>query len=72
MLAVGGTVWAPMGSYGFRPGTIIGLGKNRGEHTVVHLSFQTGGSGQRYAGELWWRKPELKGKDKPRMEALSA
>jgi hypothetical protein len=33
--------------------------------------FQTGGKGRRVAGELFWRKPELKGQDKPRAEVLS-
>jgi hypothetical protein len=65
MLITGSTVWAPFGESGWRPGIITGLGKNRGDRTIVHLSFETGGSGQRYARELWWRKPELKGKDKP-------
>ena len=46
-------------------GIVTGLGKNRG--TVVHLSFETGGKGRRVAGELYWRKPELKGRDKPKV-----
>jgi hypothetical protein len=44
---------------------VLGLGKNRGDRTVVHLAFETGGQGRRVAGELYWRKAELKGKDKP-------
>jgi hypothetical protein len=71
MLSSGSTVWAPFGDHGWRPGTVIGLGKNWGDRTVVHLAFETGGKGRRVAGELYWRKPELKGKDKPRAEALS-
>ena len=71
MLSLGATVWAPFGDHGWRPGIVIGLGKNRGDSTVVHLAFETGGKGRRVAGELYWRKPELKGKDKPRAEALS-
>jgi hypothetical protein len=43
----------------------IGLGKNRGDHTVVHLAFDTGERSRRLAGELFWRKPELRDKDKP-------
>jgi hypothetical protein len=38
----------------------------------VHLHFETGGKGQRNAGELLWRKPELKGKDKPKVEVVNA
>jgi len=38
----------------------------------VHLSFETGGKGRRVAGELYWRKPELKGKDKPKLQAVTA
>jgi hypothetical protein len=66
MLTIGSTVWAPFGAHGWRPGTIIDLGKNRGDKTIVYLSFETGGKGRRIAGELYWRKPELKGRDKPR------
>ena len=72
MLTLGSSVWAPFGEHGWRPGIITGLGKNRGDSTVVHLHFETGGSGQRYAGALYWRKPELKGKDKPKAQAVSA
>ena len=71
MLSLGSTVWAPFRDHGWQPGTVIGLGKNRGDRTVVHLTFQTGGKGRRVAGELFWRKPELKGQDKPRAEVLS-
>jgi hypothetical protein len=66
MLTLGSTVWAPFGEYDWRPGTITGLGKNRGNRTVVHLSFETGGRGRRVADELFWRKPELRGNDKPK------
>jgi hypothetical protein len=31
----------------------------------VHLAFETGGKARRVAGELFWRKAELRGKDKP-------
>jgi hypothetical protein len=72
MLSIGSTVWAPFGQHGWRPATISGLGKNRGDLTVVHLSFGTGGSGTRYARELWWRKLELKGKDKPKTYPVTA
>jgi len=60
------------GDHGWRPATVIGLGKNRADRTVVHLSFETGGKGRRVAGELYWRKPELKGKDKPKLQAVTA
>jgi hypothetical protein len=66
MLAVGSTCWAPFGNHGWRAGTVLSLGKNRGDNTVVHLSFETGGQGRRTAGELYWRKVELKGRDKPK------
>jgi hypothetical protein len=61
-------------THGWRPGTIIGLGKNRGDRTIyiVHLSFETGGRGQRYAGEFFWRKPELKSKGKPKATTVNA
>lgn len=72
MHSLGSTVWAPFGDHGWRPGVVTGLGKNRGDRTVVHLSFETGGKGRRIAGELFWRKPELKGKDKPEAQAVSA
>jgi hypothetical protein len=71
MLSLGSMVWAPFGEPGWRPGIVTGLGKNRGDDTVVHLAFETGGKGRRLAGELYWRTPELKGKDKPR-QSLSA
>jgi hypothetical protein len=58
--------------HGWRPGVVTRLGKNRGDRTVVHLSFETGGRGRRIAGELFWRKPELKGEDKPQAQAVSA
>ena len=72
MLGLGSTVWAPFGDHGWRPGVVTGLGKNRGDRTMVHLSFETGGKGRRIAGELFWRKPELKGNDKPKAQAVSA
>jgi hypothetical protein len=65
MLSVGSTVWCPFGNHGWRAATIIGLGKNRADRTIVHLAFENGGKGQRYAGELYWRRAELKGQDKP-------
>ena len=65
-ISVASTVWAPFGEGGWRPATVTGLGKNRGNQTVVHLSFGTGGCGTRYAEQLYWRKPELKGQDKPK------
>jgi hypothetical protein len=72
MLIAGSTVWAPFGESGWRPGIITGLGKNRGDNTVVHLHFETGEKGRRLAGELWWRKSELKGKDKPKVQEVNA
>lgn len=71
MLGLDSKVWAPFGEREWRPGVVTGLGKNRGGRTVVHLSFETGGKGSRIAGELFWRKPELKGKDKPQAQAVS-
>ncbi|HJU11276.1 MAG TPA: hypothetical protein VJ728_10385 [Candidatus Binataceae bacterium] len=71
MLTLGGQVWAPFGERGWRPGVITGLGKNRGDKTIVHLSFATGGKGKRTACELYWRKPELKGKDKPKAQLVT-
>lgn len=71
ILTLGSTIWVPFGDHRWRPGIVIGLGKNRGDRTVVHLSFETEAKGRRVAGEVYWRKPELKGKDKPRAEVLS-
>jgi len=65
MLTDGALVWAPFGEHGWRAATVTGLGKNRGDRTVVHLSFETGGKGRRVADELFWRKSELKGLDRP-------
>lgn len=65
MLITGSTVWAPFGDHGWRAATVVGLGKNRGERTVVRLAFKTGGQGTRYAERLFWRKAERKGRDKP-------
>ena len=45
--------------------------ENRGDSTVVYLSFETGDKG-RVANEIWWRKPELKGKDKPNTQTVIA
>jgi hypothetical protein len=64
-LTTGSTIWAPFGEHGWGPAIITGLGKNRGDNTVAHLHFETGGKGRRLASELYWRKPELKGKDEP-------
>ena len=72
MLTEGAQVWAPFGDHGWRAGTVLGLGKNRGDRTVVRLAFETGGKGRRVAGELFWRKPELKGKDKPQTTPITA
>jgi hypothetical protein len=38
----------------------------------VHLSFETRGKGRRVAGELYWRKAELKGRDKPKTQVVNA
>lgn len=65
LLTEGAAGWGPFGDHGWRAGTVLSLGKNRGNRTVVHLAFETGGKGRRVAGELYWRKAELKGKDKP-------
>ena len=72
MLSCGSTVWAPFGDRGWRAATVTGLGKNRAERTVVHLSFETEGQGRRLAGELYWRKPNLKGRDKPKTSDAAA
>jgi hypothetical protein len=64
MGASGRTRWAAT--------TVTGLSKNRADNTVVHLSFETGGQGRRVAGELYWRKAELKGNDKPRPRAAES
>jgi hypothetical protein len=65
MLTTGALVWAPVGNRTWRAAIVTGLGKNRGDHTVVHLEFDTGERSRRLASELFWRKPELLGKDKP-------
>jgi hypothetical protein len=65
LLTTGALVWAPVGKHGWRAALVTGLGKNRGDNTVVQLAFDTGGQGRRLAGELFWRKPELRGQDKP-------
>ncbi len=52
MISLGSTCWAPFGEHGWRASTVIGLGKNRGYRTVVHLAFETGGKGRRVAGEF--------------------
>jgi hypothetical protein len=70
-LSVGSTVWAPFGESGWLPAIVTGLGKNRGNQTVVYLSFGLAGSGTRYAEQLYWRKPELNGQDKPRQRSVS-
>jgi hypothetical protein len=64
-LRVGLPVWAPFGERGWRRATVTGLEANRGDLTIVHLSFGAGGAGMCHAEDLYWRKPELKGKDKP-------
>lgn len=64
-LIEGTEVWAPFGTIGWRQATIIKLGKNRKERTVCSLRFEMGGSGKRYAQDLYWRDPARKGKDKP-------
>ena len=71
MLSKGSTIWAPLGERGWRPEIITGLGKNRRDRTVVHLHFENGGSGQRYASQLYRRKPELKGRTSRRQNLLA-
>lgn len=58
------TLGSTLGDHG-RLVVITDFGKNGGDGTVVHLHFETGGKGRRVASELFWRKPELKGKHKP-------
>ncbi len=70
MLTTGSAVWAPFGAHGWRAAIILALGKNRASNTVVHLAFNKGGHGRRTAGQLYWRKPELNGKDKPSQKPL--
>jgi hypothetical protein len=65
MLTTGALVWAPVGKHGWQAALVTGLGKNRGDHTVVQLAFDTGERSRRLASELFWRKAELCGKDKP-------
>ena len=65
MLTTGAMVWAPVGKHGWQAALVTGLGKNRGDHTVVQLAFDTGERTRRLASELFWRKPELCGQDKP-------
>ena len=67
MLTIGSTVGAPYGTYGLRPATVNGLGQNHDDHTIVELAFDTGGTDERSAGNLYWRKPELKRTDKPNL-----
>lgn len=72
-LTVGTAVWLPWGWSGqdgadprdWRAATVVNLGKNRAEHTVVHLHLANGGNVLRHAGELWSRDPKAHGKDKP-------
>jgi hypothetical protein len=59
MLATGSTVWAPVSEHEYLPGIVTGLGKNRGDNTVVHLHLETGGKGRRLAGERWWQTCHL-------------
>jgi hypothetical protein len=65
------SVWAhrsgrPSGITADGPVSLSGVGENRGNRSIVRLSFETGGKGRRIANELFWRNLELKGKDKPR------
>ncbi len=67
MLTLGAAVWAPYGQ-GWFAGRIVSLGKNRGDRTVCRIRRETGRVGHecsRYAWQLCWRKPELKGSDHP-------
>jgi hypothetical protein len=71
MLTLGSTIWAPFGDHGWRPGIVIGLGKNRADRTVVYLGFETRGKGRR-GRQLYWRKAVLKGRDKPKTQVVNA
>lgn len=62
-------VWVPWGT-GWTAGHIVGLGKNRAERTVVHIRMDNGHTGDRYAYQLYWRDPRLKGRDKPEVGAI--
>jgi hypothetical protein len=74
-LCTGCEVWAPFGGdnrmvsgawpYGWREATVMHLGKNRGDQTIVTLIFERGKTGQRLAGELFWRRAKHAGNDKP-------
>jgi len=65
MLTTGALVWGPVCKHGWQSALVTGLGKNRGDHTVVRLAFDTGARSRSLASELFWRKPELRGQDKP-------
>jgi hypothetical protein len=79
-IMIGDPVWAPVGggTYGWRAGTVEGIGKARYELTRIKLRFERtspsarGGPGQvgyRPVKDLVKRNPTLKGKDKPATEA---
>ena len=54
MLTEGVQVWAPFGQHGWRAGTVVGCAPGVRDRE----------QGRRVAGELFWRKAELKGRNK--------
>ena len=68
-LTVGSTVWTLRQGF-WCAATVTGLGKNHGEKTIISLSLDMGGKGRCLAGDLYWRKPELNGQDKPPLPPL--
>ena len=65
-LTTGATVWAASGRRGWRAATVLALGKNRAERTVVVMIFDDGRrQGRLHVSNLYWRNPALRGADMP-------
>lgn len=64
MLSVGAKVWAPYGD-GWIAGTVLKLGRNRGQLTVCTVAINAGRTAKYCAHELYWRHEQHDGADKP-------
>ena len=70
-IQVGDTVWVPIGTRGWRPATVEGIGKARYENTLIRVRFEPSKSNahgqvsRRLISTLVKRDPKLRGADKP-------
>ena len=67
-----GTFGRPFGDHGRWPGTIIDSVRIAVTVLLCISASKPGAGDSDYTGELFWRKRELKGKDKPKATTVNA